>query len=1327
MTVSTLPVKRASAILFLLAFLARQGHADTLLITNSADSGEGSLRSAVSRSHSTAGSDTLLWAAEAGGTLSLSGDLGTIADGSTLDVSSAATAVTIAGSPNSLTLGGDVSFKNSSLANAWSISAVIDGAGSLAKTGAGTLNLSGVNTYTGGTSLSAGTLSVNGDSALGNAAGGLLLNGGTLRTSAAVTSARALTLGSQGGTIDAAQAGSTFSGVIGAAGSLGITDSIGGGTITLAGANTFSGGLTVNGALGVSLQAAAANVFGSGAVVLNSGLGRADLNLAGFNQTIGSLTADANSTVRLAAAQLTSGADNTSSTFAGTISDGGAGGSLVKTGGGVWNLTRANSYSGGTTVNAGTLGIDDLSALGSGAVTLDGGTLRTNSALTFSRDMTLGASGGTIDTAGNDSSFSGILSAGALTKAGNGTLTLSGVNTYAGGTTLSAGTLSVAAENNLGAPAGALTFAGGTLKTLGGLVDARAVTLSGGGTIDVNGLTSTFSGVFADGSSAGRLRLTDSAGAGKLTLSNVNTYSGGTVLDSGILSVSNDNNLGAASGGLVFNGGTLQTTTGISSSRTVVLNGSGAVIDTQNLNSSFSGGISGGGALTTLGNGTVSLTGANTYGGGSVLNTGKLNINNDFALGTGALTFNAAGSLETNAANILLANNISLAANGSFNILGNTTTLSGVVSGAGSLNLVSSGTLFLTGNNTFTGGTLVGANGVLRINKSAGLGTGSLTLNNATLQTNAALTLTNPVSLGAGGGVIDTLSADSTVSGTISGAGPLTKTGSGVLTLASVNSYTGGTIVNQGTLALGVDNALAAAGALTVNSGGTFSLIDRVQTVASLGGAGGLQMTIRPAVTSLAVTGNAALAGSLRVNLTPRIVLEGDLLTPITYGSRTGTFSNIVSPAAVAFDPIYNANSVTLRARLVPLAESVVTPNQGSVAGALEPLRSAPTGDVAAVLGNLYTLDAPQLRAALDQISPISLASIRGLDMAAAGAQASVVGQRMIAIADGSSRRARMTHYTVNKPAPYPGILLAYAGNDLSSLDLRAADERGTSPWGFFASAVGGTGRLTEANGASGSQPGYSFTTGGLTAGADYRTGDHTAVGAAIGYLRGHASIYAPAAGTVDGNSARLGVFGTAFSERARASLYLGGAADFYKTRRDITFSGISRTATAAPRGRELNANVGASFDLKTHFWGTYSPFAGLAYDRLMIDRFTETGADSLDLAVGAQTAQSLQSSLGLRYSDTFTGEVFTWKPYVSAGWRHQFDNQRRPIDARLVNAGGQTLSVTTGDFARDGTLLGTGFLLILNPQASVRLDYSGDFRSHFQENTVNALMRYRF
>ncbi|MCH2204092.1 MAG: autotransporter-associated beta strand repeat-containing protein, partial [Fuerstiella sp.] len=134
-------------------------------------------------------------------------------------------------------------------------------------------------------------------------------------------------------------------------------------------------------------------------------------------------------------------------------------------------------------------------------------------------------------------------------------------------------------------------------------------------------------------------------GNGTLTLSGTNLYEGGTTIDDGILSISNDANLGNVAGGLTFNGGTLQTTAGITSARTVTLNA--GTIDTNGFDSELSGIITGVGGVTKIGLGTLTLSGTNDYTDGTTVNDGTLSISSDANLG------NAAGGLTLDGATLL--------------------------------------------------------------------------------------------------------------------------------------------------------------------------------------------------------------------------------------------------------------------------------------------------------------------------------------------------------------------------------------------------------------------------------------------------------------------------------------------------------------------------------------------------------------------------------------------------------------------------------------------------------------------------------------------------
>src|SRR5262249_2511729 len=122
-----------------------------------------------------------------------------------------------------------------------------------------------------------------------------------------------------------------------------------------------------------------------------------------------------------------------------------------------------------------------------------------------------------------------------------------------------------------------------------------------------------------------------------------------------------DANLGAASGGLAFGGGTLQFLSGFTTSRAVTLNAGGGTFDTNGNSATLAGVIGGSGGLTKVGGGTLGLAGANTYSGGTTLAGGTLRLANNSALGTGALT--TTGSVVDYANGVTIANPIVINSN----------------------------------------------------------------------------------------------------------------------------------------------------------------------------------------------------------------------------------------------------------------------------------------------------------------------------------------------------------------------------------------------------------------------------------------------------------------------------------------------------------------------------------------------------------------------------------------------------------------------------------------------------------------------------------------
>jgi autotransporter-associated beta strand protein len=223
-------------------------------------------------------------------------------------------------------------------------------------------------------------------------------------------------------------------------------------------------------------------------------------------------------------------------------------------------------------------------------------------------------------------------------------------------------------------------------------------------------------------------------GTGTLTLQNNNTYSGGTVLNGGVLVINDNANLGASSGPVTFNGGTLRFATGSSptlGTRTVTFAAGGATIDDNGQSTTLTAplGNNGPGRFTKLGSGNLTLTGTNRYNGTTFLNGGTLTLgNNTYISNSSAIVVAGGATLDASLPGLTLGAAASQILAGTGNILGSVTVPAGTrVSPAtngvvGNLNVgdltVSGGTLnmdistsardeiIVSGTVNFTAGTL---------------------------------------------------------------------------------------------------------------------------------------------------------------------------------------------------------------------------------------------------------------------------------------------------------------------------------------------------------------------------------------------------------------------------------------------------------------------------------------------------------------------------------------------------------------------------------------------------------------------------------------------
>ena len=560
-----------------------------------------------------------------------------------------------------------------------------------------------------------------------------------------------------------------------------------------------------------------------------------------------------------------------------------AGGTLTNSGNVV--VGSASNSTGAVNLNAGTLIATSVQG-GSGASTFNfnGGTLKANQ----DNDNFLGnftranvRNGGAIINSGEQGFFITISQAllhsgvagdnatdGGLTKLGPGGLTLTGNNTYTGGTRLNAGTLNVGSAGALGTT-GTLSFNGGTLQysvtnrtDYSGRFSTAANQLY---SVDTNYQNVTLaSALTSQGGSLTKL------GQGTLTLTGNNTYTGGTILTAGTLTLGSAGALGTTgtltfSGSLYvptnqFYGGTLQYSAANRtdySARFSTAANQPYSIDTNGQNVTFASALtSSGGSLTKLGDGTLTLRGNNTYTGGTILTAGTLALGSAGALGTTGTVSLQGGLLQYSAANQGdYSARFSSAANQLYRIDTNgqnVTYASALTSQGGSLTKLGAGTLTLRGNNTYTGGTVVSV-GTLNLGSAGALGTtGAISLQGGTLQYSAAnqtdysarFTNSYPTY------PIDTNGQNVTFATGLAGNNTsLTKLGAGTLTLTGNNTYRFGTVVSAGTLAItaGSVGSTLSSSTLTVDggagnpaatlslSGASTTLTNRTATVGSAG------------------------------------------------------------------------------------------------------------------------------------------------------------------------------------------------------------------------------------------------------------------------------------------------------------------------------------------------------------------------------------------------------------------------------------------------------------------------------------------------------------
>jgi len=586
--------------------------------------------------------------------------------------------------------------------NSFTVPTTISGIGSaLIKEGQGTLNLSGVNTYTGQTTITEGTLRLVAGGTLGSNAPLDIANPGTFEIAAGAGTKTVGTLTGNGG-IDLNNnnlsiPGGNFSGSISGTGEI---EKITGGTLTLSGASTYSGGTTITAG---TLSVGADNHFGTGALTLNGGV---------FEATTSFSSSKLVSIGGPATIQTTGG--GTILTLNGSMS--GFVGSLDKTGAGTLELGGSNTFAVPTTVNggllrlvsSGTLGnASDLDLVGGGFEIAAGAGTKTIGTLTGT-GTGINLNNNTLEIASG--SYGGVISGtGGITKYSGGTLDLSGGNSYTGQSTISGGLLRLVGSGTLGNTTD-LNIAGGGFEIATGAGTKTIGALAGAGTgINLNNNTLEIASGSFSGVISGTGGITKYS-TGILNLSGVNTYTGQSTISGGLLRLVGSGTLGNITD-LNIIGGSFEIAAGAGIKTIGALTGAGTGINLNNntleiASGSYGGVISGTGGITKYSTGILSLSGVNTYTGSTTLTDGIVSISGSHNLGAGGhLIFNG-GTLNTTG-NFAINNPTNMLGTGTFSIQTGTLTHQGMISGVGNLNKTGVGTLHITASSPYSGNLIV--------------------------------------------------------------------------------------------------------------------------------------------------------------------------------------------------------------------------------------------------------------------------------------------------------------------------------------------------------------------------------------------------------------------------------------------------------------------------------------------------------------------------------------------------------------------------------------------------------------------------------------------
>jgi outer membrane autotransporter protein len=1052
--------------------------------------------------------------------------------------------IAVGGGDNTITMGNPEMLVTVDFGTTLNIAPTIAGSGALTLQ-SGILILTGANTYTGGTTISSGTLQLGSGGVAGSITGAVVNNdafnivhadtseittitnntGSTTNFLNASTAASIVILNNGGFTNFMNSSGAAFANITNNGGFTQFFDTSTAGSATI---NDNSGGFTEffdtssAGLATISANSGGEEDFNNRST---AGLATLTINSGGKTQFFDSSTAG-NATITV-----NSGGEadfnNTSMAGAATV-----------------------------TINSdGRLQFFDKSTAGTAAIAVAG-------ELDFNNQSTAAAATLTVDTDGKAQFF------GAST-AGHATITNSGGQTLFNNTS-SAGNASLNNGNDGFTEFFDTSTAGNSIitNTTSGSAGFAGMSTAGNSVINNGGLL-----IFLNGSTAGNATVTNNEGITEF----------GNTSTAGSATITTNNH------GIV---GFLDTTTAANS--TLITNSGGETIfldastGGQARFITNAGGIVDISRLTSTGTTAGSIEGAGNYFLGSKA----------FTVGLNNLSTRVSGIIGDGAAEIV---GISPLTTGAPLTAESLSTL------GGSLIKVGTGTLTLTGPNTYTGGTTFNG-GILAVNNDGNLGTGPLRFGGGTLETLAAgggISSSKPITLNAGGGTfLADAGTTSSLSGAIGGLGSLTKDGPGALALTGTNLYQGGTILNAGVLtvngaqALGLGNVAVNGGILRadpqpINVKGNYTQI-----------AGGtLQLQVAGAnpgqYDTLNVGGNAALGGTLQLvslGFQPKV---GNQLTLVTTGGKvSGRFAQFVDPFAAGpgftiAGLVYGPNSVLLEFRTA--ASFALTSNQLAAANLVDAVHQDPRA--ANLISFLNQQPFANLPGDFERISPDELTAFYEISFSNANIQRLNLESRLDDLHHGSSGFS--SNMKVNGGATVNLESRADADGKSSKAVVEPILQPGPeNRWGVWTTGFGDFVSVDSDANANG----YNFTTGGVSLGVDYRLTDQLAIGLMGEYSHTWTSLQP--SGNIDVNSGRGGLYATWYHHGIYLNTAIYGGYNSY----DSSRSGLRGLATGNTEGAEMSTFISGGYDFHFATL-TVGPIAALQYTYANVNGFSEDGS----------------------------------------------------------------------------------------------------------------------